>query len=186
VIFVGVGHIGDYHEKRRRDLIPFILKGNDTIPSDDPVYGQAEKFYQFLTKELMPLINKEYPNNGKYSYIGHSFGGLFGYYCLLKPKPVFRNIMVLSPSLWVNYSNFFLHEESFSKENSNLTGITLYHSCGTSEWINKVLYSSRRMRDVLNKRNYSGLKYIYAEHQGKDHNGVVDPSLQHVIQHIDL
>jgi hypothetical protein len=31
VIFVGVGHIGDYRVLRRRDLIPPVIKGNDTV-----------------------------------------------------------------------------------------------------------------------------------------------------------
>jgi predicted alpha/beta superfamily hydrolase len=186
VIFVGVGHIGDYHSRRRRDLIPFVLKGSDTIPSEESLYGQAEYFYQFLTKELMPVINKEYPNNGKYTYIGHSFGGLFGYYCLIKPQPVFRNIIAMSPSLWVNNSNFFQHEALFSTMNYKRDSVTLFHSCGTGEWINKVLYSSRRMSDILNKRTYPNLKYIYKEFEGKNHNGVVPVSLEYVFQNINL
>jgi len=186
VIFVGIGHIGDYHVKRRRDLIPFVVNKSDTLLSDDKNYGQAEHFYRFISEELIPLINQRYPNNGRYSYIGHSFGGLFGFYCLMKPEPLFKNIIALSPSLWVNNNNSFQHEDLFAAAGYQMKDVTLYHACGTAEWANKVLYSSRDMRDVLNKRKYPGLHYIYKEHPGKNHNGVVPVSLEYVLSNIEL
>lgn len=186
VIFVGIGHIGNYRSKRRRDLIPPVMKNATTYRSDDPYYGQAESFYQFLTTELMPYVNNHYPNNGQYSFIGHSFGGLFGFYCFSKPSPVFKNIVAMSPSLWVNNSNFFNAEEQLWRSGIRERNVTLYHSCGSAEWINRVLSSSRKMRDILQKRYYRGLKYIYSEHEGKDHNGVVPVSLQYVISNIDF
>lgn len=185
VIFVGIGHIGDYRVLRRRDLIPPVIKGNDTMQSKDPEFGHADKFYLFLTSELIPYVNEHYPNNGKYTFMGHSFGGLFAFYCFTKPGQPFKNLIAMSPSLWVNNNNFFESEMRFYKYQLK-TDVLLYHSCGTGEWINKVLYTSRKMQDTLNTRNYPGLRYIYSEHEGKDHNGVVPVSLEYVLQNIDL
>jgi len=185
VIFVGIGHIGDYRELRRRDFIPPIIQNKDTIFDEDPNYGRADRFYNFLTEELIPYIHQHYPNNGKYTLIGHSFGGLFAFYCLMKREAVFQNYIALSPSLWVNNHNFFEIEHHFQNLNLEPEG-TLYHSCGSLEWINKVLYSSRRMKDTLLKRNSPKLKYIYAEHQGEGHNGVVPVSLEYVFKKIRL
>jgi uncharacterized protein len=117
--------------------------------------------------------------------MGHSFGGLFAFYCFTQPVQPFKNIIAMSPSLWVNNNNFFEAEMEFYQHKGK-TDVLLYHACGSGEWINKVLYTSRKMRDTLKTRNYQGLKYIYAEHQGKDHNGVVPVSLEYVLQNIDL
>ena len=186
VIFVGIGHIGNYRAKRRRDLIPPVMKNATTYRSSDPYYGQAHNFYAFLTTELVPFVNDHYPNNGRFSFIGHSFGGLFGFYCFTKPSPVFKNIIAMSPSLWVNNDNFFTAEEQLWRSGVRERNVTLFHSCGSAEWMNRVLSSSRRMRDIVQKRYYQGLNYTYLEHQGENHNGVVPVSLQYVISNVDF
>lgn len=185
VIFVGIGHIGDYRELRRRDFIPPIIKNKDTIFDEDPNFGKADKFYAFLRQELIPYISRKYPNNNKYTLIGHSFGGLFAFYCLMKPNAIFQNYIALSPSLWVNDNNFFEIQKNLQHLDISPKGV-LYHSCGSLEWINKVLYSSRRMKDTLLKRNYIHLKYHYLEYEGEGHNGVVPVSLEDVFKKISL
>jgi hypothetical protein len=184
-IFIGIGHIGDYRELRRRDFIPPLVQNKDTIFDEDVNFGRADKFYQFLSQELIPYISQKYPNNRKYTLIGHSFGGLFVFYCLMKPNAIFQNYIALSPSLWVNDDNFFEIERNYQQLNLKPEG-TLFHSCGSWEWINKVLYSSRRMKDTLLKRNYQKLKYHYIEYKGEGHNGTVPVSLQDIFKKIDL
>ncbi len=186
VIFIGVGHIGNYRTLRRRDFIPAIVKGDDIEPSKDPDYGHAEDFYSFLTQELIPFADQQYPNNGRYSIIGHSLSGLFAFYCLLQPEPVFTTYIALSPSLWIDNHNFFARERLFSEKQAVTWIRTLYHSCGSREWINKVLYSSRRMKGVLETGRYLSLEYFYREHEGKGHNAVVPVSLEYVLKELAL
>lgn len=186
VIFVGIGHIGDYMQLRRRDFIPTRIQDSTVDHYEDKYFGHADDFYAFLTDELIPAINKDYPNNGRYTLIGHSLGGLFAFHCLMKPKPVFINYIALSPSFWINYNNFFLQEDDFYKSNDRKFNATLYHACGTLEWHNKILRGSRRMKDVMDKRAYPGLNYIYMEHQGKGHNNMVAVSLEYVFREIEL
>lgn len=185
VIFVGVGHIGNYRVLRRRDFIPPLVKGGDTTINTDKDFGHADIFYSFLSKELMPLLEEKFNTNQRYTIIGHSFSGLFSFYCLLHQPGMFTNYVALSPSLWANYRNYFEQEQLFYQQNKKAAGY-LYHSCGTMEWINKVLYSSRDMRDSIKSRNYTGLQYIYQEHQGKNHNGVVPVSLEYVLANLSF
>jgi predicted alpha/beta superfamily hydrolase len=185
VIFVGIGHIGDYLKLRRRDFIPPPVN-DSTILSDNKYFGHADNFYRFLTSELIPYLNKNYPNNGRYTYIGHSLGGLFAFHCLMKPKTIFVNHVALSPSLWINYNNFFSQEEEFFLKGNHEFNATLYHACGTLEWHNKIIRGSRRMKEVLDKHNYRGLKYIYKEYEGKGHNNMVAVALDQVFREIDL
>jgi len=48
-IFVGIGHIGNYHTLRRRDFILPIISGDDTVGRGKD-YGQTEKFYSYFKK----------------------------------------------------------------------------------------------------------------------------------------
>lgn len=184
VIFVGVGHIGDYREKRRRDFIPPVVDDSDVREDDDQHFGHADLFYKFLTHELIPHIDKTYPTNNRYTVIGHSLSGLFAFYCMLQPEGKFTNHAALSPSLWINDDHMFEVEDKFHKEHRELR-TTLYHSCGTWEWMNKVLDGSRRMNAVLENR-YKGLNYVYVEHEGKTHNGVVPVSLEYVLSKMEF
>lgn len=183
VIFVGIGHIGPYRKLRRRDFIPPVMNLGIIKESKDEYFGHADQFYEFLTLELIPYVNKKYPNNKRYSYIGHSFSGLFAFYCLFKDPTLFKNHIALSPSLWTNHNNFYEYERFYSTRNYSLP-TNLYHACGTGEWTNKVLSTSRDMSRILNERNYSGFKYNYVEHKGKNHNGVVPVSLEFVFQEV--
>ncbi|MCE7995132.1 MAG: alpha/beta hydrolase [Roseivirga sp.] len=185
VIFVGIGHTGNYRHQRRRDFIPPNVENGRVVQSKAVNFGHADAFYSFLTKELIPHINRQYPNNGSYSYIGHSFSGLFAFYAMLQPELVFKNHIAMSPSLWVNYNNFFEMEEAFGNDKTNMETY-LYHACGTAEWANKVRSTSRKMKAVLNERAYKGLNYEYVEHAGKGHNGVVPVSLEYVLKNVDF
>jgi predicted alpha/beta superfamily hydrolase len=186
VIFVGVGHIGNYRKLRRRDFIPPIIENGRIVSDNDPDFGHGEDFYKFLTIELIPYINKKYPNNGYYSFIGHSLSGLFSFYCFMQPENPFKNHVALSPSLWINHNNFFELEKEFKRSSKGSLNVTLYHACGTREWANKVLTTSRKMHEILIYRNYPGLNYIYQEHQGKAHNGVVPVSLEYVLNALNF
>jgi uncharacterized protein len=179
-IFVGIGHKGDFHVLRRRDFLPPKMVKGTVQKSTDKKYGHADSYYKFLQKELIPYIEKQYSTNGTQSIIGHSFGGLFTYYCLLKENPLFDNYFALSPSLWVDYSNIFNYEEQYHKKNKSLTAY-LYMANGSLEFLNYVLSSNRRMNTLLKERNYAGLKYEYIEKQWANHNSHVELTLQEVI-----
>ncbi len=93
----------------------------------------------------------------------------------------------MSPSLWVNNNNFFQAENVFYKRSSTKkTGLRLYHSWSSNELLNKVRSSSRRMRNILHKRNYPGLDYLNTEFQGKGHNGTVPVSIEYVLKNLEL
>ncbi len=179
-LFVGIGHKGDFHVLRRRDFLPPKLVNEKAVKSTDKNYGHADSYYSFLEKELIPYIEKQYSTNGTRSIIGHSFGGLFTYYCLLKEKKLFNNHFALSPSLWVDYSNIFNYETLYHKTNKSINAY-LFMANGSLEFLNYVLTSNRRMNTLLKERKYTGLKYEYIEKQWANHNSHVALTLQEVL-----
>jgi len=178
-IFVGIGHLGDFHVLRRRDFILPEIKNSDTAGASVN-YGQIENFYWFMKTELIPFIDSTYKiNSNNNSILGHSFGGLFAFYCLFKNDTLFKNFYALSPSLWVdNYSIY-----KFNRLTSDsLDKKFLYFSSGSLEIVNRIKAGTDEMDLFLQKNNYPNLSYKYEIHSGKTHNSQVENSLNFILK----
>ncbi len=178
-IFVGIGHIGDFHVLRRRDFILPEINNGDTAGISRN-YGQTENFYRFLTTEVIPMINSRYKTDPKNnSIMGHSLGGLFVFYCLFKNDTIFRNYYALSPSLWVdNYSIYKFNNLS----TNNSFKRDLYFSVGSMEIFNHIKTGAKEMNDFLQMKNYPKLSYAYQVHNGETHNSQVEHSLDYLLK----
>jgi predicted alpha/beta superfamily hydrolase len=103
-IIVGIPHI-DWENKRGRDLtfsqskIEYDGEEVDTTWYNDSNSGGGKEFYNYLTKELIPDVNKNYSTNGHETLIGHSYGGYFGAYILSLKHP-FEVLHLYDPSTW--------------------------------------------------------------------------------------
>ena len=179
IIFVGIGHIGDYHVLRRRDFILPNINGKDTA-GRDAHYGQTESFYLFLRNELIPVINFRFrTNTDSNSIIGHSLGGLFVFYCLFKADNLFAKYFALSPALWIdNYSIY-----RFNKIDSGFNRSKyLYFAAGSNETLNRILNGTNDVKKFLDQKHYKNLIYDYDVWAGKAHNSEVPLSLEKVLQ----
>ncbi len=79
---------------RNIELTPTVLK------SWNGPTGGADKFLAYIKDELVPYINKTYPSNGDNTIWGHSLGGMFVFYAMLKEPTLFKSIIAVDPSLW--------------------------------------------------------------------------------------
>lgn len=177
-IFVGIGHIGNYHVLRRRDyILPFINKGDTAGKSDK--YGQIENFYRFLTTELMPNINSAYKTNtANNTIMGHSLGGLFAFYCLFKNEGYFKNYYALSPALWIDKYSIY----RFNKLGGNMPQRHLYFSAGGQETLNHIKKGTTAMAAFLQQQQYPGLQFVHVIHEGQTHNSQVPLSLDELLK----
>lgn len=108
-ILIGIAHKGDWEMKRQRDFLP-----SDAGGYKNENFGQAAKFYSFMKEELMPYINKKFPNAKKKVFIGHSFGGLMTLYMSLRDNRLFDHYYALSPSVWANDYELMNIEKSYA------------------------------------------------------------------------
>jgi len=179
-IFIGIGHLGNYHVLRRRDFILPTINGKDTT-GRDAYYGQTERFYSFLKNELIPVINLRFRTNAdSNSIIGHSLAGLFVFYCLFKADNSFAKYFALSPALWIdNYSIY-----KFNKIDSGFAVQKhLYFAAGSRETLNKILKGTDDAKKFLDQKHYRNLIYDYEVWPGETHNSEVPLSLEKVLQH---
>lgn len=83
-----------------------------TTSDEMKAVGGGERFYQFITTELLPKIDTTYPTfKNNRTLMGHSFGGYFSLYALLEQinlkRNDFKNFVSASPSLWYNNNYLF-------------------------------------------------------------------------------
>jgi predicted alpha/beta superfamily hydrolase len=182
-LFIGIGYKGENYFIRSRDFIPPLYKTIEKAGKQKATYGHADQYYAFLTKELIPTIEKRYVTNGRRTLIGHSYGGLFVFYTLFQQPQLFQNYIALSPSLWVNRGDIFHYEKAYYSQSKELEAY-LYLSAGTKEGMNHVLRTTRKMERLLAKRAYAGLQLDYFEHKGKAHHTQVPVSLDYVLKHV--
>ena len=118
VLIVGIGYDSPlaYDIKRRtRDLTP-AASGEEYANG-----GGAAEFYDFVKDELFPLVEKKYSTaKSDKIYFGHSVGGLFGIYALLRDDGIFDEFFIASPSLWWGESQLIRDALNKGKLRSNL------------------------------------------------------------------
>jgi predicted alpha/beta superfamily hydrolase len=89
----------DGRNLRDRDFSP-------THIADDSISGGADRFYDFLTREVVPYIEQKYPANGQRSLLGSSYSGLFSVYAFLKGPAFFQSFIASDPNL--NFDQHYL------------------------------------------------------------------------------
>lgn len=90
-IIVGIGY-GKGQNKRTRDLNP---------------YTGGPKFLDFIEKEVMPWVNKQYRTNDEKAIYGYSLGGMFTNYVLFNRPELFNMVLIGAPG---NYAKTLLSE----------------------------------------------------------------------------
>ena len=175
-IVIAIGHLGNWHDKRPRDLIP-----SDITKNASTNFGKADLFYLFLKNELIPQTEKKLPNKKQRVFIGHSFGGLFCLYILFKEDRLFDRHFAISPSCWANYHELDKIEEKFSKSHTSLKAdVTIY--VGGLEFLNKVLPSTRSFYNTVTERKYSGLTMVKNELADANHFSIRKPAVDRIFE----
>jgi len=97
MIVVGVDHAG---KDRAREYLPY----KDFVGNPDMDEPAGKRFPDFMTKEVMPLVDSRYrtltgqPNTG---IGGSSYGGVASLYALLAKPNTFGYGLIESPVLWI-------------------------------------------------------------------------------------
>lgn len=126
-IVIGIPHI-DWKNKRGQNLtfsqsrIEYDGEKVDSTWYNDSNSGSGMKFYNYLTKELIPNVNEYYSTNNHETLIGHSYGGYFGGYVLSLENP-FEVIHIYDPSIW--FSNGEVIKRFKTKNQAKRTKIHL-------------------------------------------------------------
>ena len=152
-IVVGIANVS-----RNRDF---------TYPSTDKAYvkkypetGHSEQFIEFIEKELQPLVEKQYPVTSEKTLIGQSLGGLLATEILFKKPDLFKNYIIVSPSLWYDYKSLLKQApKPYDTEKS------IYIAVGEEGNIMKNVAKKFHKKLEENKKDNTTLYYHFLEKQ---------------------
>jgi len=180
VILVGISIEGDeaaWHIQRNRDYTPstydkekmrFSMKGG-TYELNEETTGGGEDFIEFLKgvvfHEIESIYNVDKENRG---ILGHSFGGLFAYYCLVQYPNLFNNYILISPAIWWNKSEL-LTDDIKSKIDAEAN---IYVVMGELE-NNMLKRPIEELKEELTKRENEENILEFREYNEMDHHSIL-------------
>jgi predicted alpha/beta superfamily hydrolase len=160
-------------DSRNRDLVPPYARQDVKIearPVEDnqpEIFGKADLFLQFIEKELLPYIEKNYSINDNRVLSGFSAGGSFVLYTVVTKPQLFTGYFAFSPAAW--YDNSVVVKE-FNKHISNTKGkpTFLYLSLGEAE--NPIITGAfNGLLDTLKSKAPDNLKWGFSFSEGARH-----------------
>lgn len=107
--------IGIENTQRLRDLTPTKIHPLEELPETYYTHtGGASTFLEFLTRELIPYIDLNYPTAPYRSLVGHSLGGLFTTFAMIEGSTFFHNYIAIDPSIWWDQNYLLQHLETYN------------------------------------------------------------------------
>jgi predicted alpha/beta superfamily hydrolase len=199
VVFVGISLNGsekDWHKQRDMDFTPSqfknlgllegLKKSNPEIKisvktgGDNPLTkestGGASLFLAFLENNIIEFVENKYPNlNKRRGLIGHSFGGLFGFYTLQNRPELFQDLLLISASL--SWNSFELVDKSkFSKLTESKSEIKFYHSYGGEE-VKGIRTSNNDVSKIITELELENLNYQFNPVKNTNHHSVLSRAI---------
>ncbi len=114
-IVVGIGYPGDAPidlRARAEDYTPPAPDLSATGDLSGNPQGGADRFLDFIEKELKPRIAASFPiDPARQTIFGHSYGGLLVLHTLFTRPSAFQRYVAASPSIWWNH-RFILTEKA--------------------------------------------------------------------------
>lgn len=164
MIIVGVGYKGSTTvmasmNNRTPDYTPTKDTAFERMLKDYQLHvrtGEAAKFVSALQNEIIPFVETKYRAKER-GLAGHSFGGLFGAYVLLKEPWLFQNYILSSVSLeWHNFKLLELENEFYKAGNRTLNARVLI-TVGEEEEKDRMIDPMKKFVTAIREHGYKGL-----------------------------
>jgi len=140
--------VGIVHHNRNDELAP--ANSNDEGP-----------LLRFMRQEVFSVIESTFRTLPSKIYVGHSRGGLFGVYCLLRNPGMFAAQIDVDPSLWWNDGAMVNSLETFLKNNPDFEN-SLYIG-ETREMHSENGEHFDRLNEVMRKKLNKSFTYGFLE-----------------------
>ena len=170
-----------YRRNRTRDYTPTHTLEGGYGPAFQKYSGGGEKFREFIAQELQPFTEKNYYADPRdRTFVGHSYGGLFGSFVLISKPEMFQRYILVSPSLWYDNKVIFEMENKFAAQRDNLHARVFL---GVGSYENQPQHGRAMVDDLmaleaaLNAHNYSDLHINSHVFPDETHNSVFPSAL---------
>jgi predicted alpha/beta superfamily hydrolase len=145
-----------------------------------PTSGGAPEFLEFMTRELIPLIDSTYRTVDHRVLAGWSFGGLFAYYAMLEDPTVFNAYIGISPSVW------WEDEALLDRQGRGTADLPrrLVMTIGSDEAGGMNHEAVTRLAEQLEANPVDGLAVSLMTIDGAGHNQSLPPAYYRAIRHL--
>ncbi|MFZ1700270.1 MAG: alpha/beta hydrolase-fold protein [Pyrinomonadaceae bacterium] len=156
--------VGIQNTNRTRDMTPTATEIAGS--------GGAEKFLDFIEKELIPMVEQNYRTQPYRIFAGHSLGGLLAIHTLVTRPQMFNAYIAASPVLnWDKDIVIKCAEQEFKKKAAGKR--TVFVALG-----NEPEYQSGcdSFRDLVKRSKPDGLDIEFQQFKDESHGSVVLPA----------
>ncbi len=156
--------VGIQNTNRTRDMTP--------TKTERAGSGGGEKFLEFIEKEVIPLVEKNYRTQPFRVFAGHSLGGLTAVYAFVSRPDLFNAYIAASPVLhWDNKFVVKRAEELFKQ--NRVFDKTLFIALGDEPNYSDGFNS---FQNLLKQAKPKNLEYELREFKDENHGSIVLPA----------
>jgi predicted alpha/beta superfamily hydrolase len=186
-IVVGIAYAGPlrYRLNRTRDYTPVFSPDGGYGPEYQRVSGGAPAFLDFIDRELIPWLAREYRTTGERVLVGHSYGGLFASWVAVTRPDLFTGVVAVSPSLWYDDGMIFDLEVEAARTRDDLA-LRLYLEVGDQE-VNAQHHMPAdltRFARSLEGRGYPSLALRWQIAEDETHNSIFPRALSNGLRFV--
>lgn len=159
--------VGVSNTDRTRDFTPYSDPGA-------PTSGGADRFLEFVERELLPHVGERYRVGRHRTLVGHSFGGLLAVHALSTKPSMFDAYLAISPSMqWANEAPLRRVEQALASQPPS--GKFLYLTLGTEN--EAITRSNRDLVALLEAKAPADLRWKFTLFAEDDHGSVPHRSI---------
>jgi predicted alpha/beta superfamily hydrolase len=163
---------------RYTDFTPSVNLQSDTLwsklmglPEGTMKSGGADSFLKTLEEEVIPYMDNHFKTTTDRGISGHSLGGLFTGYCLLKKPYLFKRYGINSPALWWNNNEMVQLENLFASKNPELNAKVFLSIGGAEDPL--MLAPFNAFTNAIKNHNYKHLTITVKVFEEETHLSVV-------------
>jgi predicted alpha/beta superfamily hydrolase len=164
--------VGIQNVDRRRDFT--FPTENKELLEKNPTAGKSDQFINFIEKELVPFIQKNYSTSKTSFLIGQSLGGLLATQILVSKPQLFSHYLIVSPSLWWDNESLLKKIESKDFKCTIPDSTYVYVSVGKKE-PKMMLTGAKRLYKVIH--SIKNVKSDYKLMTEEDHATILHNSI---------
>jgi uncharacterized protein len=170
LIVVGIGNTD-----RTRDLTPthWDQKNPDGTIETNPTSGGGDRFIDFIQKELMPEVEKEYRTAPYRIFAGHSYGGLLAIHILITRPDMFNAYIAVSPSLQWDDLRTVRQAKDFFAAHTELDKTLFFSLANEGDTPSSMGDGFQQFQKILKSRAPKDFRWDSARYHDEDHGSTV-------------
>jgi predicted alpha/beta superfamily hydrolase len=165
ITVVGIENIPNGRAGRDRDMTPLIAKDSSVYKTS----GGAEKFLQFISEEVFPLVEKDHNKTPYRVLVGHSLAGFLTMHCFLQHPEMFNAYLASSPAMNMDNSIYLkIAEEKINNatERNNRLFFNVAHENVP------YLRNAKKIDSLLQAKKLKGLSFLFQYYPKETHGTV--------------